>query len=131
MKNSLFLVLRHKWYDMITSGEKTEEYREITPYWVRRLFKERKYYKAKEMQNIKRLSSIYLAKDTSRRVLKTFLSMDQMRPKFKTVTFQRAYPKNPPRTTFKIESITVGKGKPEWGAEPDKEYFVLKLSPLV
>lgn len=30
------LVLKGKWYDMIASGEKTEEYRADTPYWHRR-----------------------------------------------------------------------------------------------
>ena len=31
------LVLKGKWYDMIASGKKTEEYRADTPYWHRRL----------------------------------------------------------------------------------------------
>lgn len=31
------LVLKGKWYDMIASGEKREEYRANTPYWHRRL----------------------------------------------------------------------------------------------
>lgn len=35
--NSLKLVLKKKWYDMIASGEKTEEYREITDYWIKRI----------------------------------------------------------------------------------------------
>lgn len=34
---TLDLVLKGKWYDMIASGEKTEEYREIKPYWEKRL----------------------------------------------------------------------------------------------
>ena len=34
---TLNLVLKHKWYDMIASGKKKEEYREIKPYWVKRL----------------------------------------------------------------------------------------------
>lgn len=33
---TLDLVLKKKWYDMIDSGEKTEEYREIKPYWFNR-----------------------------------------------------------------------------------------------
>ena len=33
----LHLNLRKKWYDMILSGEKKEEYREIKPYWVKRI----------------------------------------------------------------------------------------------
>ena len=34
---TLNLVLKHKWYDMIDRGEKPEEYREIKPYWEKRL----------------------------------------------------------------------------------------------
>lgn len=30
---TLHLVLKHKWYDKIASGEKTSEYRECKPYW--------------------------------------------------------------------------------------------------
>lgn len=33
----LKLVLKKKWYDMIASGEKKEEYREITNYWIKRI----------------------------------------------------------------------------------------------
>ena len=33
----LHLVLKKKWYEMQESGEKTEEYRELTEYWRKRL----------------------------------------------------------------------------------------------
>ncbi|MCP4988679.1 MAG: ASCH domain-containing protein [Colwellia sp.] len=33
----LHLTLEIKWFDMIASGEKKEEYREIKPYWTTRL----------------------------------------------------------------------------------------------
>lgn len=36
----LHLTLKKKWFDMIASGEKREEYREIKPYWDKRLNKE-------------------------------------------------------------------------------------------
>lgn len=36
---TLDLVLKSKWYDMIASGEKQEEYREIKPYWTKRIMK--------------------------------------------------------------------------------------------
>jgi len=32
----LHLTLKKKWFDMIASGEKKEEYREIKPYWDKR-----------------------------------------------------------------------------------------------
>jgi len=39
----LHLTLKKKWFDMIASGEKKEEYREIKPYWNNRLNKEFKF----------------------------------------------------------------------------------------
>lgn len=35
--NIIHLTLKKKWFDMIASGEKLEEYREIKPYWEKRL----------------------------------------------------------------------------------------------
>jgi hypothetical protein len=37
MAKVLHLTLKKKWFDMIASGEKKEEYREIKPYWISRL----------------------------------------------------------------------------------------------
>lgn len=37
MERVLDLVLMHKWYVMQRDGVKTEEYREIKPYWDKRL----------------------------------------------------------------------------------------------
>ena len=37
--NILHLTLKKKWFDMIASGEKREEYREMKPYWHKRLNK--------------------------------------------------------------------------------------------
>lgn len=34
----LDLVLKGCWYDLVATGEKRVEYREIKPYWTRRLF---------------------------------------------------------------------------------------------
>jgi len=36
-KKMLVLPIRRKWFDMIASGEKVEEYRECKPYWDVRL----------------------------------------------------------------------------------------------
>ena len=37
MKDTLTLVVSKEWFDMIVSGEKTEEYRAIKSYWINRL----------------------------------------------------------------------------------------------
>ena len=36
-KKVLTLTVSKKWFDMIVAGEKTEEDREIKPYWIKRL----------------------------------------------------------------------------------------------
>lgn len=35
--DTLHLILKDKWFQMYKDGLKTEEYREITPYWCNRL----------------------------------------------------------------------------------------------
>lgn len=110
---TLNLVLKGKWYDMIDSGEKTEEYREIKPYWEKRLL---------DYNAIKR--------DYEMLVLRRFVfgkGVDTLEyPRgFTHVRFHRGYTKI--TMIFEIDSITFGKGKEEWGAEPGKVYFVIKL----
>ena len=39
---------------------------------------------------------------------------------------RNGYSKGAPVITEEIESITIGTGRPEWGAEPGKIYFVIK-----
>jgi len=34
----MILFLKHKWFDLIASGEKKEEYREYKPYWDKRIW---------------------------------------------------------------------------------------------
>lgn len=45
MENILHLHLKKKWYDMIASGEKKEEYRELKPYYHKLLNKHYEYVK--------------------------------------------------------------------------------------
>ena len=37
MSKILHLTLKKKWFDLISSGEKKTEYREMKPYWKKRL----------------------------------------------------------------------------------------------
>lgn len=97
MSKTLKLVLKRKWWDMIASGEKKEEYRELTEYWESRLVD---YPKWTHMGFFK---------------------------EFDAVTFYLGYSKDRPSMTFKVKDIRIGLGKSEWGAEPGKEYFVIKL----
>lgn len=100
---TLVLPLKKIWYDAIASGQKKEEYREITSYWQRRL-SDHIYSDLYEIRH------------------------------FENVTFTLGYPKKTDvsrRMTFRIEDITIREGKPEWGAEPDKQYFVIVLGERV
>lgn len=55
------LVLKGKWYDMIASGEKREEYREFKPYWINRLI--RFFDKTKDKEHIVSFSKGYKKAD--------------------------------------------------------------------
>ena len=97
MKRILHLPLKAKWYEMIESGVKTEEYREIKTYWAKRLTCcNRKGY--------------------------------IMFTNYTHVKFSYGYTKR--TMTFKIKSITIGEGNPEWGA-PNEDVFIIKLGKRV
>lgn len=119
---TLHLPLKAKWYEMIESGVKTEEYREIKPYWVQRLTR----YGDDELLN-GRLYADFLA--SSPDVLKYNIEMEMMSyTKYDAVKFSYGYTER--AMTFEIESITIGKGKTEWGA-PTEEVFIIKLGKRV
>lgn len=96
----LILPIKKQWFDMIKSGEKKEEYREIKEYWTSRL----KYY----------TPALILGSNTER-VAPTF-----------EVGFRNGYNKNSPMLICKCK-LRIGPGKEEWGAEPNKEYYILDI----
>ena len=109
--NTLFLPLKAKWYDMIESGEKEEEYREIKPYWIKRLVDPSGFY------------SVPTEEDVKSEEFKS-LCFDPFKP-FCKVIFSYGYTKR--RMTFECKGIDIDTGIQEWGAEPNKKYFVIKL----
>ena len=46
---------------------------------------------------------------------------------FESVTFYLGYAKDRPSMTFEIQDMTYDEGYPQWGAEPGKKYFIIKL----
>ena len=44
-KKVLTLTINKEWFDMIVAGEKTEEYRVIKEYWVKRIIDVRKLHR--------------------------------------------------------------------------------------
>ena len=111
MKKILHLPLKAQWYEMIESGVKTEEYREIKPYWVKRL-----------CDNwVDKDRFIDCMNNCCMNCIQTKLYNIH---KYDTVKFSYGYTRR--TMTFEIESITIGKGNPEWGA-PNGIVFIIKL----
>jgi hypothetical protein len=109
----LHLSLKKEWYEMIESGVKTEEYREIKPYWEKRLI---------DYKGLKRDYQWIVFRKT---VLGKWTDPCEHYPKGYThVKFSYGYTKR--TMTFECKGITIGKGKAEWGA-PDNDVFIIKL----
>jgi len=97
----LHLPLKAKWFNMQESGEKTEEYRELSPYWCKRLLGYEKplfsYRHNYQSCNVKNYTHVLLRYGYTDRCI-----------------------------VRRIDSITIGRGKVEWGAPPDRDVFIIK-----
>lgn len=102
----LHLPLKAKWYEMIESGVKTEEYREIKSYWRNRIGCQGNGICSKDKPCL------------------AIRSRNGVCERYTHVCFRYGYTKR--TMTYEIESITIGKGKPEWGA-PTEDVFIIKL----
>ena len=80
--------IKKKWFDMILSGVKKEEYRKISPYYASRL---------KGCTHIK---------------------------------FINGYGDSRPRFTIEVRYVDKDFGNPEWGAEPETDYYVIGLGAI-
>lgn len=105
----LTLPIKCKWFDMILSGEKKEEYREIKPYWDKRF---RKVFLFAQISEYSEEPTLPYGYDEHE------------------VTFRNGYGKNSLSFVAKC-TLSVRTGKEEWGAEKGKEYFVLTINEKV
>lgn len=97
----LHLTLKKKWFNMIASGEKKEEYRELKAYWWTRLVQ----YGTFEEYEVVQFK------------------------KFDAVSFKNGYSKNAPVILIECKGITIGYGKHEWGAT--SKSFIIKLGNIL
>lgn len=95
----LILPIKKKWFDMIVAKEKPEEYREISP-----------YYKSRFKNLFDMFPYSYIPTGLDR----------------KELILRNGYSRNSPSCMI-TASLDINTGKPEWGAEKDKEYYVLKI----
>ena len=113
-KKVLTITVRKQWLDMIAADEKTEEYREIKPYWASRLVN----------QQAESGEVLFDEFGGYCRVIGKL----EYKP-YTHVLFINGYRKDSPRIQKEIESIAIG--KPKKGLCPDKwlgkEFFVIKF----
>lgn len=124
---TLHLVLKRKWWEMIESGEKKEEYRDFTPFYVKRLCDNPCFNKQGEIIERKIIDKWTLDACEKRGIdLKTAWVNGNIIPKdYSSVTFHFGYTNK--IMTYSVEDISVGEGRTEWGAESGKECFIIKL----
>lgn len=99
----LTLPIKKKWFDMILSGEKKEEYREIKPYYRSRFANVFVMYP---------YSGIPYGYDTAK------------------IKFRNGYSNTAPSFVARCK-LDIGLGREEWGAEPGVDYYILKIEKIV
>lgn len=119
----LHLTLKKKWFDMIASGEKPEEYRDIKPYWASRLL----YKIPVPWGGYMCAWADILNEDYEFKQWSNFTGNAPVFEKFEAVTFRNGYSKNAPSVTLRLRLICIQEGLTCWGAHPGKKYFVIKL----
>lgn len=115
----LTLSLQKKWFDLIERGIKKEEYREIKSRYLDMFCKK---IEPKIIENF------YPNHSNDFSVGFHLLWPEELSKKFDTLVFTLGYSKstnNKLRLTFKNPKVRIDYGKTEWGAEPNKKYFVI------
>lgn len=115
----LILPIKKKWFDMILSGEKKEEYREIKEYYETRF------------QNLFGAITIYPSSISSHRSKYELLQGEAVpeeirKDSVQEIIFRNGYSKDSKAIKARCK-LRIGKGKSEWGAEPDKQYYILEI----
>ena len=121
---TLHLVLKRKWWDMIASGEKKEEYLEVYPYCAKGLLK-KQYTLCPYAQNKDYNFDFGSCLDRK-------LDNSDVYKEFDRVCFHKGFTNT--TMTFMIRSIAYRISElchEEWGAEPNKRYFVIELGERV
>lgn len=110
MKNEVFnilpLTIKKKWFNMILSGEKKEEYREIKPFYDSR-FANTLGYPAEVIKEV----------------------FEHHKSEQFSVKFINGYSKRSPSFIADCR-LSIGTGKEEWGAEKDAVYYVIHIEKI-
>lgn len=115
-RKMLTLPIKKKWFDMLLSGEKKQEYRDIKPYYTSRF------------QKI--LSPGLTIKDDheSLRWMEACRAGEYAKTPFK-VLFRNGYSAASPSFVADV-CLSIGGGKENWGAEAGKDYYILEIQKI-
>lgn len=125
---TLHLTLKKKWFDMILSGEKVEEYREIKDYWAVR------FLSGYDMEQQHWGEMLGDMQNPFRRHSGPAGLMDYFGVKFKEyeiIHFVNGHGADRPSFDIEFKGFTIKRGREEWGAEKGKFYFVLNLGAIL
>lgn len=130
---TLHITIQRKAWDMFSKGEKNEEYLNPKYYWYRRLLDvDREGYGYfctscdGDFEDLLRKSKDSFREFT--KLLKEAIEDGVFEYKhFDRVKIHLGHRRNAPYMLFRLENITIGTGRPEWGAEPDLQYFIIRL----
>ncbi len=125
--SNLQLSLKKQWFEMTKSGVKTEDYRQLTFYWCSRFL----VYNGRDIsQNNWRL---ILATAGINYIILCIGKSINFKP-FTNNIMTLGYPKaGDTSRILRLEhkGIEIRTGNPEWGAEPNKLYFVIKHGKII
>ena len=107
----LTLPIKRKWFDMILTGEKTEEYREVKPYYTMRF---------RQFVSLNPDVPDCAVEDLFRRAAQTG------GVKYRNVVLRNGYSWHSPAMRISGR-IMIRQGRPEWGAAKGREYYVLTV----
>ncbi|MDP2643702.1 MAG: hypothetical protein Q8P24_02065 [Desulfobacterales bacterium] len=122
MEKVLHLNLKKKWFDMIQSGGKKEEYREVTTYWAQRFLCAVRPFEWRVWQEIiESMKDPYFGFED----LMSYYGVEYRG--FEVICFRNGY--RPDARSFQVEitSFDIKCGRVEWGAEMERFYFVFAL----
>lgn len=125
MPSVLNLTLKKQWFDLIKSGQKVEEYREIKTYWVRRLFD---YPQDMEWAVEEEMVEDMLNPLRRHRSLGEMYKFFGVSPKgYRIVRFRNGYRSDSPVIEKRLRKITIGQGDINRGAPANTQVFILEL----
>lgn len=103
---TLRLTIKKKWFEMIKSGVKKEEYREIKKYWIQRLLNDVEY-------------------DSKHN------TWDGVNKNFTQVEFKNGYQKNAPTILVEFKGLRIGEAKPDWSDNWQGDVFIISLGEIL